>query len=114
VGRKADIVIRGGRNISAAQVEDEVGTDPSVDQVAVVAVPDEVYGERVCAVVVPVPEREVTLESVVAHLRARGVSPELMPERLVLVDDLPRASGGKVAKGQLRELVAALTIDQQV
>jgi acyl-CoA synthetase len=114
VGRKADIVIRGGRNISAAQVEDEVGTDPSVDQVAVVALPDAVYGERVCAVVVPVPGREVTLESVVAHLRARGVSPELMPERLVLLDDLPRASGGKVAKGQLRELVVSLTIEERI
>ena len=52
VGRKADIVIRGGKNISAAEVEEEVGTDPSVLQVAVVAVPDEVFGERVCACVV--------------------------------------------------------------
>jgi acyl-CoA synthetase len=109
VGRKADIVIRGGKNISAVQVEDEIRTDPSVDQVAVVAVPDDVYGERVCAVVVPTPGHVVTLESVAAHLRARGVTPELTPEHLVLVGDLPRASGGKVAKARIRELVAALT-----
>jgi acyl-CoA synthetase len=111
VGRKADIVIRGGKNISAAQVEEEVGTDPAVHQVAVVAVPDDVYGERVCAVVVPAPGCTVTLDSLGAHLRARGASAELMPERLVLVEELPRASGGKVAKGRLRDQVAGLPTD---
>ncbi len=104
VGRKADIVIRGGKNISAAEVEEEVGTDPAIDEVAVVAVPDDVFGERVCACVVVRPGHEVSLETVRAHLKTRQVSPELIPEYVLPMAELPRASGGKVAKGELRDL----------
>ncbi len=111
VGRASDIVIRGGKNISAAQVEHEVETHPAVDLVAVVAVPDEVFGERVCAVVTLRPG-VVTLElaDLVAHLRQRGTSSELFPERLIVVAELPRASGGKIAKGQVVEIATATPI----
>ncbi len=103
-GRTSDFIIRGGKNISAAQVEDEVSSHPAIALSAAVAMPDPTFGERVCVYAVP---REgataPTLAELCNHLAARGVGKELWPEHLViLADDLPRASGGKVAKGELR------------
>jgi acyl-CoA synthetase len=104
VGRASDFIIRGGKNVSAAQVENEVGSHPAVALVAAVAAPDELFGERVCTYVVLRPGHgELTLDELTAHLADRGVSKETWPEHLVVVDDLPRASGGKIAKGELRE-----------
>jgi acyl-CoA synthetase len=103
-GRASDFIIRGGKNISAAQVESDVGTHPSVALAAAVAMPDPVFGERVCVYLELRPGAGVPdLDDLQQHLRAHGVSPELWPERLVVVDALPRASGGKVAKGELRD-----------
>lgn len=104
VGRTSDIIIRGGKNISAPQVEQEVESHPAVDLAAVVAVPDPVFGERVCAVVSLRPGGAVTLDALTRHLAERGVSKELYPEHLVVVDELPRSSGGKLAKGDIRTL----------
>ena len=106
VGRVSDLIIRGGKNISAIQVETEVDSHPAVDQVGIVPVPDEVFGERVCAVVTLVPGSSLTLEELADHLLARGLGKELLPEHLVVLDELPRSSGGKVAKGELRRLAA--------
>ncbi len=103
VGRTSDFIIRGGKNISAPAVEAELATHPAVAMVAAVAFPDPVFGERVCAYVEPRAGEDVTLDSLVAHLAARGVSREWYPEHLVVVDELPRSSGGKVAKGDLKE-----------
>ena len=104
VGRTSDIVIRGGKNISAPAVEAEIVTHPAVSVAAVVPVPDPVFGERVGVFVEPKPGAQVvTLEDIVAHLAGRGVSREWFPEHLLGVGPLPRSSGGKVAKGDLRE-----------
>ena len=112
-GRTSDFIIRGGKNISAAQVENEVGTHPAVALCAAVAMPDPVFGERVCVYVVR--RRGVsalTLADLGVHLEARGVGKELWPEHLVVqTDDLPRASGGKVAKAVLRADAAARVTD---
>src|SRR5207253_2496342 len=103
VGRTSDLIIRGGKNVSAAQVEDEVGSHPAVALCGAVAVPDATFGERVCVFVELLPGRApITLDDMRAHLEQRGTGKELWPERLVVVDELPRASGGKVAKGELR------------
>ncbi|HEV2309456.1 MAG TPA: class I adenylate-forming enzyme family protein [Acidimicrobiia bacterium] len=103
-GRASDFIIRGGKNISAAQVEDEVSTHPAVAVAAAVAMPDPVFGERVCAYVELRPRAApLDLVALQDHLQARGVGKELWPERLVVLDALPRASGGKVAKGALRD-----------
>lgn len=103
VGRTSDIIIRGGKNISAPQVEAEVATHPAVVHAVAVAMPDPVFGERVC-VYVQLAEGAagLGLEELVSHLRARGMSPETLPERLIVLDELPLSSGGKVAKGELR------------
>lgn len=108
IGRKSDVIIRGGKNISAPAVEEEVDTHPSVALAAALAVPDPVFGERVCVVVQLVPGTSLSLEELVAHLEARGVTREWFPEKLVVVDELPRSSGGTVAKGELRARVERL------
>ena len=102
VGRTSDFIIRGGKNISAPAVEEEVGTHPAVAMVAAVAMPDDVFGERVCVYVVPRRDATITIDSLRDHLSSRGVSKEWWPEHIVVVDELPRSSGGKVAKGDLR------------
>jgi acyl-CoA synthetase len=107
VGRTSDFIIRGGKNISAPAVEDEVATHPSVSMVAVVPAPDPVFGERVAAYVELHAGTSLTLDDLRTHLVARGVSKEWYPEYLFVMDALPRASGGKVAKGELKKDAAA-------
>lgn len=102
VGRVADFIIRGGKNISGPAVEEAVATHPAVALAAAVAMPDPVYGERVCVYAELRPGATLDLEALCAHLAARGTTREWWPERLIVVDALPRASGGKVAKGELR------------
>jgi acyl-CoA synthetase len=107
VGRTSDIIIRGGKNISAAQVEVEVASHPAIALCGAVAVPDATFGERVCVFVEMRSGREpITLDDLRAHLERRGTGKELWPERLVVLDELPRSSGGKVAKGELRARAA--------
>jgi acyl-CoA synthetase len=89
--------------VSAAAVEAEIATHDAVAVVAVVGAPDAVFGERVCAYVQLRDGAHVTLDDLTAHLDRRGVSKDWFPEHLVVLDELPRASGGKVAKGALRE-----------
>jgi acyl-CoA synthetase len=102
VGRKTDFIIRGGKNISAAAVEEEVGSHPAVGLVAAVPMPDDVFGEKVACYIVLKAGAELTLDELREHLKARGASIESWPERLIFVDSLPMSSGAKVAKGQLR------------
>jgi acyl-CoA synthetase len=103
-GRASDFVIRGGKNISAAQVEDEVSTHPAVAMAAAVAMPDPVFGERVCVYVEQhLGTAPLELDVLRDHLASRGVGKELWPERVVVVEAIPRSSGGKVAKGELRD-----------
>jgi acyl-CoA synthetase len=106
IGRKEDFIIRGGKNISGPGVEEEVSRHPAVAVAAAVAMPDEVFGERVCVYAELRPGASLELEGLVADLASRGVSKEVWPERLVVVPELPRSSGGKVAKQQLREDIA--------
>ncbi|MDG5482311.1 class I adenylate-forming enzyme family protein [Mycolicibacterium gadium] len=104
-GRTSDFILRGGKNISAVQVEEAVATHPAVAVAAAVAMPDPVFGERVCVYVELRQDNALDLPTLVEHLLAQGVSKELLPERLEILDELPRSSGGKVAKGQLRERI---------
>jgi cyclohexanecarboxylate-CoA ligase/acyl-CoA synthetase len=107
-GRLKDIIIRGGTNISAAEVEDHLLAHPKVKQVAVVAMPDRVLGERACAFVVPAGSAP-TLEELTGFLRGeRRIAMTKLPERLEIVDALPVTASGKVQKYQLRERVRVL------
>lgn len=112
VGRKADIIIRGGKNISAISVEDEVGAHPDVDLVAAIAVPDPVFGERVCAVVtMRRPGQALSLDDLRSFLAGRGVGKEYFPEYLVAVEEMPQSSGGKIAKSELKSWLSARLAD---
>ena len=106
VGRMSDFIIRGGKNISAPAVEAEVAKHPSVALAAAVGSPDPVFGERVTVFVTLRPGCELDLEGLRVHLEGEGVTREWWPERLIVVDELPQASGGKVAKGELRKYLA--------
>jgi acyl-CoA synthetase len=102
-GRKSDFIIRGGKNISARVVEEQVATHPAVALSAAVAVPDDVFGQRVGVYVVFHDGRSATEAELLAHLDAQGYSKEYFPEYFIIVDSLPMASGGKVAKGTLKD-----------
>ncbi|MDT5214526.1 MAG: acyl-CoA synthetase [Mycobacterium sp.] len=107
-GRTSDFILRGGKNISAVQVEEVVATHPAVAVAAAVAMPDPLFGERVCVFVELKHADALELPTLVEHLLQQGVSKELLPERLEVLDELPRSAGGKVAKGQLRELIRSV------
>jgi acyl-CoA synthetase len=112
VGRTDDFIIRGGKNISSVAVEAQVGSHPDVVHVAVVAMPDPIFGERVCAFVELRGGSELDLAGLRLYLAERDVSKEYFPERVVVLDALPRAAGGKVAKGELRARVAQAGFDR--
>nr|WP_232327863.1 class I adenylate-forming enzyme family protein [Kibdelosporangium sp. MJ126-NF4]CEL14271.1 Acetyl-coenzyme A synthetase [Kibdelosporangium sp. MJ126-NF4]CTQ88638.1 Acetyl-coenzyme A synthetase (EC 6.2.1.1) [Kibdelosporangium sp. MJ126-NF4] len=103
VDRAKDLIIRGGTNISPAELETLIASHPAVAEVAVVGYPDDVLGERVCAVVAPRPDTSVTLPDLVDHLNRQEIAYYKLPERLELVDALPRNPVGKVLKRDLRE-----------
>ncbi|BBY20682.1 class I adenylate-forming enzyme family protein [Mycobacterium stomatepiae] len=106
-GRTSDFILRAGKNISASQAEDAVMTHPAIALAAAVAMPDPVFGERVCLYAELADSAAVDLPALVDHLLALGVSKELLPERLIVVDEIPRSSGGKVAKSELRQDIRA-------
>lgn len=105
VGRCKEIIIRGGQNISPAEVDGLVEGHPAIAEAACVGLPDEAMGERVCLVAVLRAGSSLTLEDVTAYLRARHVAAYKWPERLVLATALPRNPVGKVVRAQLRALV---------
>ncbi|MFI1397087.1 class I adenylate-forming enzyme family protein [Streptomyces sp. NPDC020681] len=107
VGRLKDVVIRGGSNISPAEVERELTAHPLVRDVVCVGVPDELMGERLAACVVARTTDGLTLDSLCAHLTARGLERRKHPERLLLVDELPLTPAGKPDRAALRERLTA-------
>ncbi|MDP8931272.1 MAG: acyl--CoA ligase [Actinomycetota bacterium] len=103
VGRAKDIIIRGGANISPAEIEELLHIHGGVRYAACVGMPDERLGERVCAVVVPIEDAQVpSLDELNRFLLARGLAKFKLPERLEVVAELPRNPVGKVNKEALR------------
>ena len=105
-GRIKDIIIRGGENISAGEVEDLLLRHPDITEAAVVPYPDKQYGERVAAFIVVGGDDLVTIEGITRFFAEVGVAKQKTPERLGLVGELPRTVAGKVDKQQLRRLAA--------
>lgn len=108
VGRTSDLIIRGGKNISAVEVEEAVEAHPRIVMAAAVPVPDQLFGERI-GVAVQLDESADALElgELVEFLIGAGCAKSLLPERMLVVRELPLAPGGKIAKGKVRELFAA-------
>ncbi|MFJ4283418.1 class I adenylate-forming enzyme family protein [Streptomyces massasporeus] len=103
VGRLKDVVIRGGANISPAEVEVELAAHPGVRDVVCVGVPDPLMGERLAACVVPREDAALTLEELRTHLDARGLERRKHPELLLSVAELPLTPAGKPDRAALRE-----------
>ena len=109
VGRSKDLVIRGGVNISSEEIENLLLACPGVREVAVVGVPDEVLGERVCACIVAVDGQAVSLESLTAFLTDhKRIARYKLPEYFLALHALPRNPVGKILKRELREQAKAL------
>ena len=109
VDRAKDIVIRGGMNISAAEVEGLLSAHPAVAECAAVGYPDAVLGERLGVFVVAAPDTNPTLDDLNEHLRGVGVASYKLPERIDIVEALPRNAVGKVTKPELRTRWASTT-----
>jgi len=104
VGRLKDIVIRGGMNISTEEVDSLLVAHPKITDAAVVGYPDDVLGEKVCACVVLKPGQTLTLPELADHMRnVQKVAVFKLPERLEILDQLPRNPVGKLLKRDLRE-----------
>lgn len=104
-GRKKDLIIRGGENISAKEIEDVLQAHPAVREAAVVAMPHPRLGEGICAYVIAL--SELSADELAAHVLASGLARQKCPERFELVEDLPRTASGKVRKDLLREDIRA-------
>ncbi|MFO1272498.1 MAG: cyclohexanecarboxylate-CoA ligase [Rubrivivax sp.] len=104
-GRSKDVIIRGGENIPVFEIEVLLYRHPAVQQVAIVAYPDERLGERACAIVVPKPGQTLDLAAMVAFLKEQKVALQYIPERLVLRDAMPATPSGKIQKFRLREML---------
>lgn len=111
--RLKDVIIRGGENISAAEIEEAIAVLPQVAEVAVVAAPDERLGEHACAVARLAPGASIGLSDITEHLEQVGVARQKWPEELRIVEDFPRTASGKIRKIDLRDKVRGATIDSQ-
>ncbi|HET9052243.1 MAG TPA: long-chain fatty acid--CoA ligase [Candidatus Dormibacteraeota bacterium] len=110
VDRKKDLIISGGENVYPAEVEDVIYAHPEVAECAVVGIPDERWGEAVCAVVVARAGTSPSVESILEHTGPR-LARYKQPRRVVFVEALPRNAAGKVLKFELRELYASSPAD---
>ncbi|MFU8762963.1 MAG: AMP-binding protein [Haliea sp.] len=102
--RKKDIIIRGGENLSAREIEEVLYGHPDIQDVAVIAMPHQRLGEGVCACIVPAPDAPtLTLEQLKPFLADCKLAKQKWPERLELVAELPRTASGKIRKDVLRQ-----------
>jgi 2,3-dihydroxybenzoate-AMP ligase len=105
-GRKKDLINRGGEKISAEEVENLILGHPSVQNVACVAMPDPLLGERMCACVLLKPGRSLAFDELVSFLQGEEIARHKLPERLEIFDEFPLSPIGKVSKKDLVTLVA--------
>ncbi|MGE2715470.1 AMP-binding protein [Mycolicibacterium litorale] len=106
-GRSKDIIIRGGENIPVTDVESLIFDHPDIVNAAVVGIPDERLGERVCAAVVVKPgSADLTVASLAEYLLAKGLSKHYLPERVCVLSELPMTPSGKIQKHVLREMLS--------
>jgi len=102
-GRIKDLIIRGGENISPPQVEELLCSYPGIADAAVIGMPDQEVGERVCAYIQPVSGTKIDPEEIKAFMEKKGASKLLIPERFEFMDSLPMTEAGKHNKKALRE-----------
>ena len=109
-GRKKDLINRGGEKISAEEIENLILSHPAVQNVACVPVPDPDLGERMCACLVLQRGHALSFDELIRFLESKEMAKIKLPERLLILDDLPLSNFGKVAKKKLSEMAAARAI----
>ena len=107
-GRVRDVINRGGEKIPVSEIEQLIYTHPAVDDVAIVAMPDERLGERACAFVTLIPGAKLSFSALQHFLDEHEVSKHYWPEHLEIIDAIPRNAVGKIQKFLLREQAAGL------
>lgn len=105
VGRKKDIIIRGGQNVYPGELESLLLTHPSVGNAAVIGMPDPEMSERACAFVIPKPGKQLTFDEMVSFLRAKKIASYKLPERLEIIAAFPVVGEAKVNKRALQEMI---------
>ncbi|MEW5914494.1 MAG: AMP-binding protein [Thermodesulfobacteriota bacterium] len=108
VGRKKDMIIRGGQNIYPAEIEALLLTHPQVQAVAIVSMPDPVMGEKACAYVQPMPGQSFSFKEMISFLKSKKIAPYKLPERLEIRQELPLKGRQKINKGPLQEDIREL------
>ncbi|MCH7485645.1 MAG: acyl--CoA ligase [Proteobacteria bacterium] len=111
IGRKKDLIIRGGHNIHPIRIESLAMRHPGVRKVAAFPVPDRRLGEKACLAVIPAEGRAVEAEEMLSHLHAEGLSKYDMPEHFIVMDSFPLTASGKVLKRELVEWAKAGKIE---
>ena len=106
-GRRKDLINRGGEKISCDEIENYIFAHPKVKTVTLVAMPDEVFGEKACAFVIPKPGETLTFDELIAFLRAQKIASFKLPERLEVRSEFPLSPAGKILKRTLREEITA-------
>ena len=103
-GRKKEIIIRGGENISANEIDADLMQMPGMGAHATIGMPDERLGERICTFYVPEdPTRPLTLDQVKEYMQAQGVAKRLWPERIEPIEELPTTPTGKIQRFKLAD-----------
>ncbi len=106
-GRRKDLINRGGEKVSCDEIENYIFAHPKVKSVTLVAMPDEVFGEKACAFVIPKPGETLAFDELIAFLRAQKIASFKLPERLEIRSEFPLSPAGKILKRTLREEITA-------
>lgn len=111
-GRKKDMIKRAGENVYPSAVEDKIATFHKVAHCAVVGMPDEVLGEKLCAFIQPVAGERISLENLVGYLKGLGIAVFNLPERLEIVDGWPLTPKNAIDKRRLRAYITAKAVEE--
>jgi 2,3-dihydroxybenzoate-AMP ligase len=111
-GRKKDLINRGGEKISAEEIENLILSHDAVQNVACVPVPDPQLGERMCACIVTKPGQALSFDELIRFLETKEMAKIKLPERLLILDDLPLSNFGKVSKKRLSEMAAERAVSR--
>ncbi len=114
VGRKKDMIIRGGYNIDVSEVEEAIKAHPDVGKVVVVGYADKIYGERACAVIETRSGNAITLPELSEYLLGQGLSKEKIPERVECWPELPLSPDGKILRARVKQSVGGDVFDVTV
>lgn len=107
-GRIKDLINRGGEKISCEEIENFCLQHPKLENVCLVAMPDEVYGERACAWILPKKGETITFEELIQFLTQQNIAKFKLPERVEIVEEFPLSPAGKILRRELRERIAGI------